>query len=100
MGIIGKTQGVKIDARPNPKATRRNEAMFSSEPLVAGGEGGGALASAKPAGMSGAVAGVEGSTFRATSPLHFPGTHWVSLQVWNRPLTERFAGPAGTPFFS
>jgi hypothetical protein len=24
MGIIGKTQGVKIEARPRPKAVRRN----------------------------------------------------------------------------
>ena len=38
MGIIGKTQGVKIESRPNPNATRRKAPNpCSAAALVAGG---------------------------------------------------------------
>src|SRR5437016_6247235 len=36
IGIIGKTQGVKIDASPAPNAVRRNQAKLSSPPVLAG----------------------------------------------------------------
>src|ERR1051326_8441291 len=102
IGIIGNTQGVKIEAKPNPKATSRNEAILSAAPAGAGVslEGGGALASVYPAGISRAPAAAAESIFTRASPVHLPGTHWVSLQVWNRPLTVRTAGPAGASFFN
>src|SRR4051794_3765804 len=43
IGIMGKTQGVKIEARPNPKATARKPARLSGDAgaeLVAAVEGG------------------------------------------------------------
>jgi hypothetical protein len=83
IGIIGKTHGVKIEASPKPKATSRNPARLWSELVEAGTAvlpGAGGLASAKPAGMTGAAA--PGVTFRAAVPEKRDGTHCVSLQVW------------------
>ena len=53
IGIIGKTQGVKIDARPNPKATARKPASLSGGAASAAGASAGALGSAYPLGMDG-----------------------------------------------
>src|SRR5215831_6210789 len=91
MGIIGKTQGVKIDASPKPNATSRNAARLWSEGR--GPESGrGGDASVYPAGMARAsAAGVTG-----TLPDHRDGTHCVSLQVWYRTFTSTDAGVPST----
>src|SRR5262245_811800 len=60
IGIIGKTQGVKIDARPNPNAVSRNAPKSWSPATVVPG-GGGACGSLYPAGITGALADAAGS---------------------------------------
>lgn len=82
IGIIGKTQGVKIARSPNPKATNRNAARPWSWADGAGvAPGAGGLASTYSAGMVTEAEVAAGSIFRLAAPVHFPGTHCVSLQV-------------------
>jgi hypothetical protein len=88
MGIMGKTQGVKMAARPKPKATSRN----APRPWVSGrGRPGGRprtwgsapLTSVYPAGMAEAAARAAGSMVRvALAVRRRGGMHTVSLQVW------------------
>ena len=80
MGIMGKTQGVKMEANPKPNARARN-APQPEGCAGASGELAGALASAYHAGMAGAAAAAPGSTFSFAVPVHRPGTHVVALQV-------------------
>jgi hypothetical protein len=83
MGIMGKTQGVKIQASPAPKATSRNapQPCASGDGTAADAADGG-WASANPAGMARDGAGAAGSTVSATVRVHLPGTQRESLQVW------------------
>src|ERR1039457_2097544 len=59
MGIMGKTHGVKIAARPKPKATSRNApklwvpGLTCADGAAAARVFGGPVASAYPAGMGG-----------------------------------------------
>src|SRR5207248_10809588 len=64
MGIMGKTQGVKIVSRPNPKATARNGARSPDAPVAGDALSTGAAAgSAYPAGIAGgATAAAAAST--------------------------------------
>ena len=78
MGIMGKTQGVKIAASPKPNATSRNAA---SPPAAAGAAAPG-LASLNPAGMLTAAIFAAGSMVTAAVTVSRPGTHSLSLQVW------------------
>ena len=83
MGIMGKTQGVKMEARPKPKATARN----ASSPSAGGAavddwDAAGACGSEYPAGMTIAAGEAAGSTVRVAVPVHLDGTHILGLQVW------------------
>src|SRR5579884_2039220 len=89
IGIMGKTQGVKIAANPNPNATRRNR----PRPSEAAGPAAGAEdefpdecrtpASRYPAGALTDAAGAAGSMIRFADAVFFlGGRHMVSLQAW------------------
>src|ERR1035438_7569175 len=97
MGIIGNTQGVKMEARPKPKATARNPNSPSTGaagvddaapgvPPVGDGVPGvvaaGTRGSAYPAGIATARAAAEGSTVSVAAPVHLDGTHILGLHVW------------------
>src|SRR5438874_11981943 len=99
IGIIGKTQGVKIVASPKPNATARKAANPSSFVDGAPGAAGG-LASTYSAGITGEDEGTAGSTLRAALFSHLLGTHCLSLQVWYLPLTASSVALAGASFFN
>src|ERR1017187_2523106 len=101
MGIIGNTQGVKMDARPMPNATARNASKPSAGAVpVDVPAGPGAAGSEYPAGMITAAGPAAGSTVNVAAPVHFDGTHILGLQVWKRAEKESSAAPAGASFFS
>src|ERR1700690_2511353 len=93
IGIIGKTQGVKMAASPSPKAVRRNVARLPfAEAGVAGLAGFGLLTCAAtapglisvyPAGTTKAAAtGAAGSTFNVKTAVFLRGgRHWRSLHA-------------------
>jgi hypothetical protein len=89
IGIMGKTQGVKMEARPKPKATARNASSPSAGTPGAAGvaavdaaAGSGARGSEYPAGITTAAGAAAGSTVRVAAPVHLDGTHILGLQVW------------------
>src|SRR5450432_1731701 len=101
MGIMGNTQGVKMEARPKPKATSRNAPRpATAGVLAAPWAAPGATGSAYPAGMATAAATAAESTFNVAVPDHFEGTHIFGLHVWYRAESESSAGPAGASFFN
>ena len=88
MGTIGKTHGVKMAARPNPKAAARNNARPCESPaaaapgevVVATALG---LASMYPAGAANAATFAEASTTRVAVTARFTGgRHRRSLHIW------------------
>ena len=80
MGIIGNTQGVKMEARPNPKATSRNAARTRlprpAWRLGRLGLGVSRRNRALPA------AGAAGSTVKVAAARPAPRHALLSLQVW------------------
>ena len=79
MGIMGKTQGVKMAARPTPNATSRK----APKPCVSCAALGGAPPALNPAGIAGAAACAAGSMVRAALAVNRRGgMHTLSLQVW------------------
>ena len=83
IGIIGKTQGVKIEARPKPKATsRKAPSPWCRRPRRRRRPAGGGRLGFGVAGGNGDAAAAAGSTVRVAVPDHRDGTHCVSLQVW------------------
>src|ERR1017187_4724813 len=104
MGIMGKTQGVKMEARPKPKATARNARSPSAgavgvDAWVDDGSGAGARGSEYPAGITTAEGEAAGSTVSVAAPVHLDGTHDLSLHVWKRAEKESSAAPGGASFF-
>src|ERR1039458_5342235 len=70
MGIMGKTQGVKMEARPKPKATARNARSPSAGAAgVDDGAGAGACGSGDPA----------GGTTGVGAPVHVEGPAGLAL---------------------
>src|SRR5882757_1081701 len=96
IGIIGKTQGVKIEANPKPNATARNPARLSDAAGALPG-GGGGTASLNPAGMTTEEV-AAGSILTVAVPAHLDGTHILGLQTWYLAATASSAGPAGASF--
>src|ERR1700689_3280876 len=89
MGIMGKTQGVKMAARPNPKATSRNAPRLWVFVVAVEGVAlatrafGAPLNSMNPAGITGAAARAAESMVRlALAVRRTGGMHRRSLQVW------------------
>jgi hypothetical protein len=102
MGIIGKTQGVKIEASPSPNAVsssvpKLSDAEDAGDPVSGaedgppGGEAGSAAAetkagliSAYPAGRTKAVGSgaAKYSTCVVLGDLRFGGKHCLSVQLW------------------
>src|ERR1700722_10456412 len=89
MGIMGKTQGVKMAAKPNPKATSRNVPRLCVAVVAELGEAaaarafGGPVNSMNPAGMAAAAERAAGSTVRlAVAVRRTGGIQKRSLQVW------------------
>ena len=84
IGIIGKTHGVKIAARPNPKATRRKLQTLGSRCLRRGSR----QSRAPLAGELGVAAGIAcapvpaaGSTFKLQAQRDLRGRHSLSVQA-------------------
>ena len=80
---MGKTQGVKMEARPKPKATARKARSPSG--CVEGAdddEAGGRRRLGVAGGNDDGGGAAAGSTVRVTLPVHLDGTHMLGLQVW------------------
>src|ERR1017187_6386370 len=104
MGIMGKTQGVKMEARPEPKATARNARSPSAgaaggDAWVEDGSGAGARRQELPPGITPAEGAAAGSTVSVAAPVHLDGTHDLSLHVWQWAEKESSAAPGGASFF-
>src|ERR1039458_9948690 len=100
MGIMWKTQGVKMEARPKPKATARNARSPSAgaagvDAWVEDGSGAGARGWGSPGEITTAEGAAAGSTVSVAAPVHLDGTHDLSLHVWERAEEEVSAAPAG-----
>ncbi len=80
IGIIGNTHGVKMDARPNPKASARKPGHPSADAASAGLAARG-FTSENPEGMAGAAAAAEGLIVSANWPVQCAGSHSEALQV-------------------
>src|ERR1017187_6243631 len=92
MGIIGKQHGVKMDARPKPKAARRNRIQLCAAAACASEtapvpQGSSALTSVRPGAGAMVARLTAGSMLRFTEPDHLPGTQVLSLQVWKSAAT-------------
>ncbi len=95
MGIIGKQHGVKMDAKPKPKAASRNSVQLCAGAAAPPGVGAGGFTSVNPGGSAMAEAFTAGSIVRFAVPDHLPGMQVVSLQVWKRAAISSAAAPAG-----
>src|SRR5579862_5229806 len=87
IGIMGKTHGVKMVARPNPKAASRNPIMLSEVCGVAGATGAAAPPPAFTSVYSGdrtnpTGAGADGSMVKVNDAVFFlGGRHWRASQA-------------------
>src|SRR5579883_729342 len=101
IGIIGKTQGVKIAASPNPKASTRKAASpsFPAAPPAAALVAAPGFASIYPDGIAAATACAAGSTFTvALIRRVLGGIQTVPLHVWYRGSKVIVSGPAAALF--
>src|SRR6266567_7057954 len=98
IGIIGKTQGVKIASNPPPKARSMKGPISCVSGLggtaATAGEPG--LNSKKPAGIETGCTGAEGSIFRGADAVYLRGGRQrVASQTLKRTRAVRSAVPAG-----
>src|SRR5215468_4084223 len=104
IGIIGKTQGVKMASNPPPKASSMKGPIscVSGLGVTAAGAGEPGLNSKNPAGMETGRAGAEGSILRVAVAVYLRGGRQrVASQTLKRTRAVKSAAPAGvSPFTS